>query len=80
MSQESTNSINNKVTRIIRKIPSSEYGAGVTCKTRSGKLYQISNNPERRKHTLWMIIDGGYEKIATGDSPFDLYQLIDWNS
>lgn len=66
-------------TKIVKKLPASEYGSGVLCKTKSGKQYQISQNPENKKHTLWRIVDGGYEKIATGDSPYDLYPLIDWD-
>lgn len=68
-----------KTSKIVKKISASECGTGVLCTTRSGKQYQISQNPEKKKHTLWRIVDGGYEKIATGDSPYDLYPLIDWD-
>lgn len=68
-----------KTSKIVKKISASECGTGVLCTTRSGKQYQISQNPEKKKHTLWRILDGGYEKIATGDSPYDLYPLIDWD-
>lgn len=68
-----------KTSKIVKKIPASECGIGVLCTTKSGKQYQISQNPEKKKHTLWHIVDGGYEKLATGNSPYDLYPLIDWD-
>lgn len=68
------------VAKITKKIPSSECGSGVLCETRSGKRYQITQSQEKKKHTLWKVVDDGYEKIATGDSPYALYTLIDWDS
>lgn len=68
-----------KSAKVVKKIPTSESGTGVLCKTKSGKLYQITQNPEKRKHTLWKVVDGGFEKLATGDSPYDLYPLIRWD-
>lgn len=68
-----------KDAKITKKLPSSDYGNGVLCRTKSGKEYQISNNPEKHKMTLWEIVDGGYRKISTADSPYDLYPLIPWN-
>lgn len=67
-----------KQSKIIKKIPTSECGAGQICTTASGKQYRITQNPEKRKHTLWMVVNGGYEKLATSDSPYDLYPMIDW--
>lgn len=64
--------------KVIKKLPVSECGIGVLCKTKSGKLYKISQNPDKKKHTLWRIVDEGYEKIATADSPYDLYEKINW--
>lgn len=65
--------------RMIKKIPISENGMGVLCKTKSGKEYRISQNIERRKHILWRKVDDGFEKIATAESPYDLYPMIDWD-
>ena len=65
-------------TKQLTKLPSSEDGTGVTCKTLLGETYYISQSIEKRKHTLWKIIDGNYQKIATANSPYDLYEKIDW--
>jgi len=64
----------------VKKIPDSENGRGVVCKTKSGKKYVISHSEDKPKHTLWLIVEDGYQKIATGESPYDLYELIDWDS
>lgn len=77
MPRKATTSGDKKPT-IVKKLPATEYGAGVHCITRSGKEYQISQCPEKNRHTLWKIVDGGYKKISTADSPHDLYALIDW--
>ena len=68
-----------KERKVVKKIPASDCGTGVLCKTRSGKEYRIYQNPEKHKHTLWRIVDSGFEKIATADSPYDLYPLVDWD-
>lgn len=65
--------------KIVKKIPASENGTGVLCKTKSGKEYQISQNTDKGKHTLWRKVDGGFEKVATAGSPYDLYPMIDWD-
>ena len=87
MPRKATTSGDKKPT-IVKKLPTTEYGAGVHCITRSGagvhcitrsgKEYQISQCPEKNRHTLWKVVDGGYEKVSTADSPHDLYALIDW--
>lgn len=79
MPRKAASVVKEKASKVVKRLPVSEYGTGVLCKTKSGKQYQISQNPEKKKHTLWRIVDGGYEKIATGDSPYDLYALIDWD-
>lgn len=63
----------------VKKIPDSENGRGIVCKTLSGKKYVISHNEEKGKHILWLIVDEGYQKVATGNSPYELYELIDWD-
>ena len=63
----------------VRKtIPITEDGIGVTCTTVSGMQYYISQNTEKRKHTLWRVVDGGYQIVSTADSPYDLYGQINW--
>ena len=62
---------------IYLKIPVSENGHGVICNTLSGKKYYISQNLDKHKHTLWQCVEGGYQKIASADSPYDLYKLIE---
>lgn len=79
MPRRATGATQEMTSKIVKKLPTSECGTGVLCTTRSGKQYQISHNPEKKKHTLWRIVDGEYEKLATGDSPYDLYSLIDWS-
>lgn len=68
-----------KESKIVKKLPAADCGCGVLCRTRSGKEYSISQNPEKHRHTLWRIVDGGYEKMASADSPYDLYPLVDWD-
>ncbi len=63
---------------IYKTLPSSENGTGVTCPTNTGQQYYISQNKEKGKHTLWRIVAEGYQKVATADSPYDLYDKIDW--
>lgn len=79
MPRKSSSAAKETAAKIVKKLPVSEYGSGVLCKTRSGKQYRISQNPEKKKHTLWRIVDGGFEQLAVGDSPYDLYPLIDWD-
>lgn len=79
MPRKATDVVKEKASKVVKKLPASECGTGVLCTTRSDKRYQISQNPEKKKHTLWRIVDGGYEKLATGNSPYDLYSLIDWD-
>lgn len=61
-----------------KNIPASENGAGVQCSTRTGKKFQISQNIEKMRFILWRVVDEGYEKIASANSPSDLYSIIPW--
>jgi len=65
--------------KIVKKIPSSENGPGVSCTTKNGLNYQISQNLEKMKFTLWKVTENGFIKIATANSPLDLDDLIPWN-
>ena len=59
---------------IVSKIPKSETGYGVHYTTSSGNIYIISNNPIKRKFTLWKELEEGYEKLGPSSSPVDLYK------
>ena len=65
--------------KIVRSIPASDNGAGVLCKTKSGQQYQISQNTEKMKFTLWKVVDKGFVKIKTANSPVDLYDSVPWD-
>lgn len=64
--------------KIVKSIPASDNGAGVLCVTSSGQKYQISQNIERKKFTLWQVVNKGFIKIKTANSPVDLYNLVPW--
>lgn len=64
--------------KIVKSIPASDNGAGVLCITNSGQKYQISQNVERKKFTLWQVVNKGFIKIKTANSPVDLYDLVPW--
>lgn len=64
--------------KIVKSIPASDNGAGVLCVTSSGQKYQISQNIERKKFTLWQVVNKGFIKIKTVNSPVDLYDLVPW--
>lgn len=67
--------------KIVKTIPSSESGSMVTCFTKpneSGDKYIITNNPTKKKFTLWKCSKDGYEKISTSDNPLDFNDLIPW--
>lgn len=68
-----------KPIKIVKKLPAADYGPGVLCTTASGDKFQITQNPEKRKFTLWHIVSGGFEKVAMADSPVDLYSKISWD-
>lgn len=65
--------------KIVKKIPTSDNGPGVSCTTKSGQHYQISQNVEKVKFTLWKIVEGGFVKLATANSPLDFDDLIPWD-
>ena len=70
----------NKSAKIVKNIPTTDSAPGVTCVTKSGKKYRISQDADRGKHTLWRSVEDGYEKLETADSPYDLYPLVDWDN
>lgn len=65
--------------KVVKNIPTSDNGAGVLCVTNSGQKYQISQNVERKKFTLWQVVNKGFIKIKTANSPVDLYDSVPWD-
>lgn len=65
--------------KIVKRISLSDNGPGVSCTTRGGNHYQISQNVEKMKFTLWKVVEGGFVKIATANSPLDLDEFIPWD-
>ena len=62
---------------IVKALPASESGRGVQYTTPNGDVYVISQDPAKRKFTLWKVVAGGYERIKNGASdPYELYALL----
>lgn len=64
--------------KIVKSIPASDNGAGVLCTTKSGQKFQISQNVEKMKFTLWKVVDKGFIKVKIANSPVDLYDCVPW--
>lgn len=64
--------------KTIKKIPVSDSGPGVLCTTKGGNHYQIGQNVEKMKFTLWKVVESGFVKIATANSPLDLDEFVPW--
>lgn len=64
--------------KIVKSIPASDNGAGVLCTTKSGQKFQISQNVEKMKFTLWKVVDKGFIKVKIANSPVDLYDFVPW--
>ena len=69
----------NKTIKIVKNIPSSETGSQTICTTRTGEKYIISNCPEKHRFTLWRVVEDGYEKMATSETPLVFDKMIDIN-
>lgn len=65
--------------KIVKSIPASDNGAGVLCTTKSGQKFQISQNVEKMKFTLWKVVDKGFIKVKIANSPVDLYDFVHWD-
>lgn len=65
---------------IQKSIPSSENGPRVAHETASGQIYKVTENLKTKKHTLWQNLDGGWKKLKSADSPYDLYEFIDYDN
>ena len=65
--------------KIVKSIPASDNGAGVLCTTKSGQKFQISQNVEKMKFTLWKVVDKGFIKVKIANSSVDFYDFIPWD-
>ena len=72
-------SVDENTEKIVKRIPASDNGPGVFCTTKSGQHYQISQNVEKVKFTLGKVVEGGFVKLATANSPLDFDDLIPWD-
>lgn len=61
---------------IIKSIPATESGNQTECKTKSGKVYLITNNPLKEKFTLWEVLDNGYKKLSVSSNPLEFDEVI----
>ena len=66
--------------KTVKRIPASENGSGVLCRTVSGREFQITQCLNTGTHTLWRKTPDGYGKLASAKSPFDLYPMIPWDT
>lgn len=55
--------------KIYKSIPASETGSTVTNTTSSGRVFLITNCPEKERFTLWEVRKDGYEKVGTSSNP-----------
>lgn len=63
----------------MKKLPTTETGPSLRCFTKSGQQYLITQNPAAAKFTLWRVMEGGYDKLATSNSPVSLSNKVPWN-
>lgn len=63
----------------VKKLPETELRVpGCLCRTASGQEYIKTSNETRSKHTLWKVVDGGFEKVATSGDMNALDEKIPW--
>lgn len=62
---------------VVKTLPKTEDGRGMDCKMPDA-TYHISHNTSKIKNafTLWKVVSGGYEKLASADMPQELEQKI----
>lgn len=65
---------------VVKKLPTSENGVYISVEDINGKQFKISHSLKTSKFTLWEIVDGGFKQIATGNSTYELYELIDFGN
>ena len=64
--------------KTVEKLPASESGHGVLCRTKDSGEYVISYCPEKSRFTLWRKNDNKFEQKQTAKSPLELYAGIPW--
>lgn len=62
-----------------KTLPKTEDGHGVLYRTPNAE-YIISQNTVKQQFTLWKIVEDGYEKISTANSPTKLYEKLEKSS
>ena len=69
--------------KAVKKLPATEIGAAVRCRTQSGQEYLISQNPPPTRSpdqfTLWRVSPSNLEWVSSSDAPTALYEQIVWN-
>ena len=69
--------------KAVKKLPATEIGAAVRCRTKSGQEYLISQNPHptrsQDQFTLWRVSPSNLEWVSSSDAPTALYEQIVWN-
>ena len=65
---------------ISKSIPAKHTGPGVSCRTRSGQEYRISQDPTKMEFTLWKVVHGGFERMLSAKSPIPLYEKVPWQA
>lgn len=65
------------VKKVVKRIPSVENGRGAVYTAMSGNRYKITKHTSKMLFFLWKPVSGGWEKLATMESPYDLYAMID---
>lgn len=68
------------VSTTVKKLPASENGVHISVEDVNGNKFKISHSLKTNKFTLWEIVDEGLKQIATGNSTYDLYELIDFGN
>ena len=71
---------NTTSSKILKNIPISESGSSTTCNTSSREKYIITQCTEKQRFTLWKILESGFERLSTSNSPTKLYEMIPWDS
>ena len=65
---------------VVKTIPKAEEtGAGVTCTTRKGQAYRLTQNISAGRFVLWKVLPNGFQKIGQANSPPPLYEKIPWD-
>lgn len=64
-----------KDNKILKQIPKTEHNT-VRCII-NNHVYLLTWDKTKDKHSLWAVYKNGFEKLATKNSPLELYDAID---